>query len=54
MDKYIRFLKIISNAETKSKRYRRRLMERELKKLYGKPDQTTEAEADNAEPGGVA
>ena len=38
MDKYMRFLSIISKAENKSKRHRRRLMERELKKwLYGEP-----------------
>ena len=54
MDKYMRFLSIISKAENKSKRHRRRLMERELKKLYGEPEQTTEAEGDNAPHGGVA
>jgi|TARA_B100000035_G_scaffold306671_1_gene309004 hypothetical protein len=37
MDKYMRFLNIISKAENKTKRNRRRLMERELKKLYGEP-----------------
>ena len=34
MDKYMRFLNIIIKAENKSKRHRRRLMERELKKLH--------------------
>ena len=33
MEKYLRFIRNISKAENKSKRYRRRLMERELNKL---------------------
>lgn len=35
MDKYMRFLRNISAGEGKSKRARRRLMERELNKLNG-------------------
>lgn len=34
MDKYLRFLRNISAGESKSKRARRRLMERELNKLH--------------------
>jgi len=34
MDKYLRFLRNINAGEGKSKRARRRLMERELKKLH--------------------
>jgi hypothetical protein len=39
MDKYMRFLRNISK-EPKNKRAKRRLMERELKKLYGNNDGT--------------
>lgn len=35
MDKYLRFLRNINAGEGKSKRARRRLMERELNKLQG-------------------
>ncbi len=35
MDKFLRFLRNINAGEGKSKRARRRLMERELKKLNG-------------------
>ena len=34
MDKYMRFLRTLIKAENKSKRNRRRLMERELNKLH--------------------
>ena len=44
MDKYMRFLNIISKAENKTKRNRRRLMERELKKLYA--ERTREEKGD--------
>jgi len=51
MDKYMRFLRNIAN-EPKNKRAKRRLMERELKKLYGEDDGTRSNEVDGDVPRG--
>ncbi len=50
MDKYMRFLRNIAN-EPKNKRAKRRLMERELKKLYGN-DRTRSNQVDGDVPAG--
>jgi hypothetical protein len=49
MDKYMRFLRNIAK-EPKNKRAKRRLMERELKKLYGNNDGTGSNELDGVSP----
>ena len=51
MDKYMRFLRNIAN-EPKNKRAKRRLMERELKKLYGDNDRTGSNGVDGKVPRG--
>ena len=51
MDKYQRFLRNIAN-EPKNKRAKRRLMERELKKLYGDNDRTGSDRLDGRVPDG--
>ena len=51
MDKYMRFLRNIAN-EPKNKRAKRRLMERELKKLYGEDDRTGSNRVDEDVPTG--
>lgn len=48
MDKYARFLRNIAN-EPRNKRAKRRLMERELKKLYGNNDGTGSNTVDERE-----
>ena len=50
MDKYQRFLRNIAN-EPRNKRAKRRLMERELKKLYGNNDGTRSDGVDGGVPG---
>jgi hypothetical protein len=51
MDKYQRFLRNIAN-EPKNRRAKRRLMERELKKLYGDNDRTRSNQVDGDVPAG--
>jgi hypothetical protein len=51
MDKYMRFLRNIAK-EPKNKRAKRRLMERELKKLYGDNDGTGSNGVDGIVPRG--
>jgi hypothetical protein len=48
MDRYMRFLRNISK-EPLNKRAKRRLMERELKKLYGNNDGTRGNQVDGGE-----
>ncbi len=49
MDKYQRFLRNIAK-EPKNRRAKRRLMERELKKLYGDNDRTASNRMDGVLP----